>query len=103
MYRCVALLSLREPGVPAAASSRARRGSSSRARPGATFRACCSTAATSSEAIRTPEVSAAASVLAADPAVRAALLEKQRALIASGDWVAEGRDIGTVVAPQAPS
>ena len=33
--------------------------------------------------------------------MRAALLDKQRALIASGDWVAEGRDIGTVVAPDA--
>src|SRR5436190_15588878 len=51
--------------------------------------------------IRTPEVSQAASRLAADPAVRTALVAKQRELIASGDWVAEGRDIGTVVAPQA--
>jgi cytidylate kinase len=54
-----------------------------------------------SEAIRTPEISQEASRRAADPEVRAALLEKQRALIASGDWVAEGRDIGTVVAPDA--
>jgi cytidylate kinase len=54
-----------------------------------------------SDAIRTPEISDLASQRAADPAVRAALLEKQRALLASGDWVAEGRDIGTVVAPGA--
>jgi cytidylate kinase len=40
-------------------------------------------------------------VLAADPAVREALVAKQRELIADGDWVAEGRDIGTVVAPDA--
>ena len=53
------------------------------------------------EAIRAPEVTAAASVVAADPAVRAALVERQRALIGAGDWVAEGRDIGTVVAPDA--
>ncbi len=53
------------------------------------------------EAIRTPEVSEAASVLAGDPGVRAALVAKQRELIARGDWVAEGRDIGTVVAPDA--
>jgi len=33
--------------------------------------------------------------------VRAALVARQRALIAHGDWVAEGRDIGTVVAPEA--
>ena len=39
--------------------------------------------------------------MAADPSVRAALLEKQRALLGHGDWVAEGRDIGTVVAPYA--
>jgi cytidylate kinase len=52
-------------------------------------------------AIRSPTVSAHASVVATDPAVRAALLERQRALLGSGDWVAEGRDIGTVVAPAA--
>jgi cytidylate kinase len=54
-----------------------------------------------SEAIRTPEISRRASELATDPAVREAMLAKQRALIAEGDWVAEGRDIGTVVAPDA--
>ena len=54
-----------------------------------------------SAAIRTPEASQAASRLATDPAVREALVAKQRALIAAGDWVAEGRDIGTVVAPDA--
>ena len=54
-----------------------------------------------SDAIRTHEVSRAASERATDPAVRAAMVAKQRALIAGGDWVAEGRDIGTVVAPDA--
>ena len=54
-----------------------------------------------SQEIRAPEVSEAASVLAADPVVREALVAKQRELIAHGDWVAEGRDIGTVVAPDA--
>jgi len=53
------------------------------------------------DAIRAPEVSEAASRIAAEGAVRAALVDKQRALLASGDWVAEGRDIGTVVAPDA--
>ena len=53
------------------------------------------------DAIRTPEISQEASRRAADPAVRAAVVPKQRELIASGDWVAEGRDIGTVVAPDA--
>jgi cytidylate kinase len=53
------------------------------------------------EAIRTPEISQEASRRAADPAVRAAMLARQRALMGEGDWVAEGRDIGTVVAPHA--
>jgi CMP/dCMP kinase len=53
------------------------------------------------EAIRAPEVSEAASTVATDPGVRAALVRKQRELLADGDWVAEGRDIGTVVAPEA--
>jgi CMP/dCMP kinase len=52
-------------------------------------------------AIRTPEVSDAASRRATDPAVRAAMVAKQRELLARGDWVAEGRDVGTVVAPGA--
>jgi len=53
------------------------------------------------EAIRAPEVSEAASKVATNPAVRAALVRKQRELLSQGDWVAEGRDIGTVVAPDA--
>ena len=51
--------------------------------------------------IRTPEVSAGASRVAADPRVRAALVRKQQAIVQVGDWVAEGRDIGSVVAPEA--
>jgi cytidylate kinase len=54
------------------------------------------------DAIRAPEVSEAASKVATNPTVRAALVEKQRELLQGGDWVAEGRDIGTVVAPDAP-
>ena len=53
------------------------------------------------EAIRTQAVSDAASRAAADPEVRAALVAQQRRLLARGNWVAEGRDIGTVVAPEA--
>jgi cytidylate kinase len=52
-------------------------------------------------AIRTPEVSEAASRAAAEPGVRAAMLDEQRRLLSEGDWVAEGRDIGSVVAPDA--
>jgi CMP/dCMP kinase len=53
------------------------------------------------DAIRAPDVSEAASRVATNPKVRAALVLKQRELLADGDWVAEGRDIGTVVAPDA--
>jgi CMP/dCMP kinase len=53
------------------------------------------------EPIRTPQITEAASVAAAQPAVREAMVAEQRRLLGDGDWVAEGRDIGTVVAPQA--
>ena len=51
--------------------------------------------------IRSPAVSEAASRGAADPEVRAAVVAEQRRLLSSGDWVAEGRDIGSVVVPEA--
>ena len=54
-----------------------------------------------SEAIRAPEVASAASRVSVHPEVREAIVERQRALIAAGDYVAEGRDIGTVVSPDA--
>jgi cytidylate kinase len=52
-------------------------------------------------AIRMPEVSNRAAEVAGRPEVREALIDRQRALIAGGDYVAEGRDIATVVAPDA--
>jgi cytidylate kinase len=52
-------------------------------------------------AIRTPEMDAAASVVARQPAVRRILVDRQRALAAQGGMVMEGRDIGTVVFPDA--
>jgi cytidylate kinase len=54
------------------------------------------------DAIRSAEVTAAASRVAVHPDVRAAMVERQRALIDAGRYVAEGRDIGTVVSPEAP-
>ena len=52
--------------------------------------------------IRSPAVNRAVSVVAANPAVRAALVERQRAWVAEhGGGVVEGRDIGTVVFPAA--
>ncbi len=55
-----------------------------------------------SEAIREPRVSEAASRVSVHAAVREAMVASQRELIALGRYVAEGRDIGTVVSPDAP-
>ena len=52
-----------------------------------------------SDAIREPEVSAAASRVSVHPPVRDAMVALQRELIEDGRYVAEGRDIGTVVSP----
>ncbi len=55
-----------------------------------------------SEAIREPAVTAAASRVSVHPQVREAMVARQRELIDSGNYVAEGRDVGTVVSPEAP-
>ena len=54
-----------------------------------------------SEAIRTPEVDRNVSAAAANPGVREAMLDPQRRFAEGRDVVAEGRDIGTVVFPDA--
>lgn len=101
MYRCVALLSLREPDRAPGALARAH---GIRLLPTAPPNRSSTVFVDNEDvtrAIRTQEVSDAASRVAADPAVREVLVEKQRALLSEGDWVVEGRDIGTVVAPDA--
>ncbi len=92
MYRCVALAALQRDAEPAAVAGGVRIELGERVR---------LDGRDVTEAIRTPAVSEAASAAAADPGVRAAMMTQQRRLLASGDWVAEGRDIGTVVAPEA--
>lgn len=92
MYRAVALAALRCGAEPASVAPLVRI---------EVGRRVCLDGEDVTEAIRTPEVSEAASRAAADPAVRRALVEQQRRVLARGDWVAEGRDIGTVVAPSA--
>lgn len=89
MYRCVALARLRDPAADPAALAID------------VGERVTLDGEDVTEAIRAPEVTAAASRVAADPAVREAMVARQRALIGDGDWVAEGRDIGTVVAPAA--
>ena len=107
MYRCVALLALAEPGREPAELARAARIELGEGEAGEGAGNAGSSPRTIldgrdvTEQIRTPEVSEAASRVARDPGVRDALVAKQRTLIADGDWVAEGRDIGTVVAPDA--
>jgi cytidylate kinase len=53
------------------------------------------------EAIRTPEIDAAAAIVARHPEVRSVLVERQRGFAVDGGLVIEGRDIGTVVFPRA--
>lgn len=53
------------------------------------------------DAIRTAEIDRAVSPVSAAPAVREALLDQQRRIGNAGDYVVEGRDIGTVVFPDA--
>lgn len=100
MYRCVALAALRA-GVDLDQADRVGELAEDLeiALEGGTVRL---DGAEVGEEIREPEVSAAASHVSVHPRVRAAMVERQRALIAAGDYVAEGRDIGTVVAPEAP-
>jgi cytidylate kinase len=100
MYRAVGLLSLRSPSEPPASLAHDAEIELRGERGGGSQRVLLNDADVT-EAIRAPEVSEAASLVAADQDVREVLVAKQRALLASGDWVAEGRDIGTVVAPDA--
>ncbi|MGA9877114.1 MAG: (d)CMP kinase [Solirubrobacteraceae bacterium] len=104
MYRCVGLLALEAPGQAPATLARSARiefAEGQGATAGRSQRRVLLDGRDVTAEIRTPEVSEAASHVAADPGVREALVAKQRGLIATGDSVAEGRDIGTVVAPDA--
>jgi CMP/dCMP kinase len=92
MYRAVGLASTQEDGAPAEIAHRIGIEGGNRV---------LVDGRDVTDAIRTPEVSEAASKVAADPAVRAVLVAKQQAIMADGNWVAEGRDIATVVAPDA--
>ena len=92
MYRAVALAVLEQGGDPAERAAAAEVGLGERV---------TLDGRDVTEDIRRPAVTEASSRIAASRAVRAAVASKQRELVSSGDWVAEGRDIGTVVAPQA--
>jgi len=100
MYRCVAFLSIEHPERSPAELAHDARIDFQGARPPQTPSVSCD-GQDVTEAIRAPEVSEAASRAAADPTVRRAMVKEQQRLLADGDWVAEGRDIGTVVVPGA--
>ena len=88
MYRSVALAALRRGIDPGDADAVAR--------------LAVDVEIDNSEAIRTPEVNATVSVVAAHPGVRREMVRRQREWIdAHGGGVVEGRDIGTVVVPDA--
>jgi cytidylate kinase len=92
MYRCVALLVTENGGEPAQVAEKATIELGERV---------LLDGRDVTEAIRAPAVAEAASRVSADLGVRLALVRKQQALLRAGDWVAEGRDIGTVVCPDA--
>jgi cytidylate kinase len=92
MYRAVALAVAERGGEPAAVAEAVEIGVGDRV---------VLDGRDVTEAIRAPEVSEGASQVAADAGVRAALVRRQQEIVREGDWVAEGRDIGSVVAPDA--
>jgi CMP/dCMP kinase len=100
MYRCVALAAVERGLDPDDAAALGELASSIEIEPGEG--AVLLNGRDVTEAIRRPEVSAAASRVSVHPAVREAMVARQRALLDGGRYVAEGRDIGTVVAPHAP-
>jgi cytidylate kinase len=100
MYRCVALAALRDGTDPGNAGPV---GSLARAlRIDLEGERVVLDGEDVSEAIREPAVTGAASRISVHPAVREAMVARQRQLIEAGRYVAEGRDIGTVVSPDAP-
>ena len=100
MYRCVALAALRagtDPGDADGVAALARD-----AEIGFDDGSVLLDGEDVTAAIREPAVTEAASRASVHAEVRAALVARQRALIAAGSYVAEGRDIGTIVSPDSP-
>ncbi|MCU0306201.1 MAG: (d)CMP kinase [Thermoleophilia bacterium] len=103
MYRALTWLALRE-GVPAAdgaalaALARAEPVSLTASDAGLRVEIA---GADVSTAIRRPEVTARVSEVSAHAGVRREMVARQREIMAAGGWVADGRDIGSVVWPEA--
>ena len=92
LYRAVGLLTLREGGAASDHAERVDIELGDRV---------LLDGADVTDALRAPEVSEAAARVATNQRVRGALSRKQQQMVGEGDWVVEGRDIGTVVAPDA--
>lgn len=93
MYRAVGLLTMREGGAASEHAERLEIEIGERVLLGGED---------VTELLHTPEVTEAAARVATNMRVRNALADKQRVLLAEGDWVVVGRDIGAVVMPDAP-
>jgi cytidylate kinase len=107
MYRAVALMALRSGGDPADAAATL---ALARAHPihaehdphaAEGFRMYAGDEALGDE-LYGPEVSRVVSIVAAQPAIRDLMVERQRAVAANASVIMAGRDIGTVVLPDAP-
>ena len=92
MYRAVGLLTLREGGAASEHAEQMDLQLGDRA---------ILNGEDVTDALRVPDVTEMASLVATNQRVRSILVERQRKLLDEGDWVVEGRDIGTVVAPEA--
>jgi cytidylate kinase len=93
MYRAVGLLTLRQGGAASEHAERMDLRLGDRA---------ILDGEDVTDALRTPDVSEMAALVATNGRVRSILVERQRKLLGEGDWVVEGRDIGTVVVPDSP-
>ncbi|MGD9696892.1 MAG: (d)CMP kinase [Thermoleophilia bacterium] len=103
MYRAVAWLALRrgvDPSDPAAVAALAR-SHPVRIEPADDGDLVWVDGTDVTAAIRHPDVAAQVSEVASHPDVRAEMVAAQRALLARGSWVSDGRDVGTVVWPDA--
>ncbi len=103
MYRALSLLALDE-GVPTddgAALAELARTHRIGLQPGPTGERVMLDGRDVSDAVREPRVTSVVSGVAAHGAVRREIVALQRAVLADGEWVADGRDIGSVVCPDA--
>ncbi|MFI5122835.1 MAG: (d)CMP kinase [Vicinamibacteria bacterium] len=100
MYRCVALAALERGADPDDGEAMGQVARASAIEPGGEKIELDGRDV--SAAIRESRVSETSSRVSVHAAVREAMVARQRELIAAGSYVAEGRDIGTVVSPDAP-